>query len=204
MSNKVANVSSAIGIIGMTLLAVAVTYLFYTHIFIVNVCPAGRNLIATNSGPLCYPSINNTIILDGKSYYNNVTIINGSANVSVRFLGKNPLLSIWNQNISESAGNYVFLSIPDTFAVNMRYSSNVTTEMMILSNTGYVNWTEKRPYVKAADYIGSDISFWFNDSEGCAGYVAVIRQPNNKAFLLVPDETALYVPANHSTGICAA
>lgn len=203
MSNRIATAGSAIGVIGMTLLTIAVIYLFYNHIFIVNVCPTGRNLIVTDSGPVCYPSINDTIILDGKSYYNNVTIINGSTQVDIRFMGKQPLLSIWNTNISEAAGNYVFLTIPDTFSVDMHYTSNVTTEIMIMSNIGYVNWTEKHPYVTVVDYVGKDISFWFNDSDGCAGYVAVIKQPNDKAFLLVPDETVLYDPANHSTGICA-
>ncbi len=202
MSNKKAAAGAVVSVVGMTLLAIAVMYLFYTHTFIVNLCPTGKNLIDTAIGPMCYPSLNNTIIVDGKPYYNNVTVVNGSTQINFEVVGKEPLLSIWNQNISEPPKSYIFLTIPDTFSVHMQYVSNVTTDIIIMDNKNYIAWANKQPYTAVATYTGTSISFWFNESDGCAGYVAVITQPNGDAFSLVPHETALYAPSNHSTGAC--
>ena len=55
-------------------------------------------------------------------------------------------------------------------------------------------------YLYVAIETGQNSSTWFNESTGCAGYVAVIESVSGSAVTISPDEKILYDPANAPTG----
>ncbi len=191
----------------LVVVAIVVFYSFSHHIIAVNLCPTNTTLILLKSGPACFPQINNTVIVAGKPYSLNSSIAVSDGKLiplSFKFIGNDPLLYIWNQNATESPGSYVFLTIPDTFKVHMQYTSSASTVFMIMTNTQYVSWVNTgRVSSGVYSYTGTSISTWFNESAGCAGYVAVIKSTTGSGFAISPNETALYAPASAPTGACA-
>ena len=183
--------------IGLTILVVILLglflYSFYNHFLIPNEC-SGESLFLSNSSEYCIPYSVNAVIEGGSIHSLNFTLLNGK-----------PFLTIWTENLTESGNRYLFSAITDTFAIHMSYKSNATLDVMIMTNQQYVRWAESNETV--LNYVLSDInstsSFWFNESEGCAAYVMIIKSKNNVPFKISPDEQALYNPTNYATGACA-
>ncbi len=198
---------SIASVVFIVLVVIGVFYVFSRHIVLVNVCSGNETLIALSSGPSCYPNIYDTVIANGTPYSLNSSIaVSGGKSIPLdfRFIGDNPLLYIWNQNETET-GSYAFLTIPDTFKVHMQYTSSVATEFIVMTSAQYVQWVNSGETSNSNVYsiTGTSISVWFNDSAGCAGYVAVVKAQSGNGFTIYPNETALYDPASKATGVCA-
>ncbi|MGC8516524.1 MAG: hypothetical protein ACP5MT_01340 [Candidatus Acidifodinimicrobium sp.] len=182
---------------GLSLLIVALLSIFaysvYNHILILNEC-SGESLFLSNSSEYCIPYSVNAVIEGGSIHSLNFTLLNGK-----------PFLTIWTENLTESGNRYLFSAIPDTFAIHMSYKSNATLDVMIMTNQQYIRWADSNETV--LNYVLNDInstsSFWFNESEGCAAYVMIIKSENNVPFRISPDEQGLYNPTNYPTGACA-
>jgi hypothetical protein len=189
-------------------IAVVIFYVFSHHYVLIDTCGSNRTLVVSTSGPECLPNLNSTMIVYGKPYTINSSLAASDGEViplDFRFIGENPLFFIWNQNVSYPAGSYSFFAMPDTFKVHMQYTSNVETEFIIMTDSQYVNWVNAGESGSNGVYsiTGKSVSVWFNDSAGCAGYVAVIKAVSGGAFSISPNETALYDPASAPTGVCA-
>ncbi|MCL5101440.1 MAG: hypothetical protein M1348_02415 [Candidatus Parvarchaeota archaeon] len=200
--------STILGIIPIIIIVIVILYSFSHNFLIIDTCPGSHVLIVTSTARQCFPSFNQTVIVNGTPYTLNSSFAISDGSViplDFRFLGENPLLYIWNQNKSENPGSYVFLTIPDTFKMHMQYVSNVSTEFIIMNSSQYVRWVNSRGtnFKYVSSYSGRTISTWFNESAGCAGYVAIIKAVSNSAFFIAPNETALYDPAPNATGACA-
>ncbi len=196
---------SIASLIFIVLVAIGVFYVFSKHIVIVNVCSDNKTLIVLDSGPSCFPGVSG-VIAGGVPYFINSSTVASSVQLtplSFRFIGDDPLLYIWNQNMSVSARQYDFLTIPDTFKVHMQYTSSIPTEFMIMNSTEFARFETGKVYSYINSTTGASISLWFNESAGCAGYVAVIKSVSGAAFIIQPNETALYAPASEATGVCA-
>lgn len=186
--------------------AVVVLYIFSQHIVIFNLCPANTSLVVNGSKIVCYTDFAHSVIVKGQAYTLNSSLAVDDGQVALldfKFLDLQPLFEIWNQNSTESAGSYIFLTIPDTFKVHMAYKSSVPTEFIVMSNQEYVSFASTGTVKGVLTETGTDISVWFNDSAGCAGYVGVIKAVSGSAYSIQPNETALYSPAQNATGICA-
>ncbi|MEM3190523.1 MAG: hypothetical protein QW292_00090 [Candidatus Parvarchaeota archaeon] len=148
----------------------------------------------SSSQEYCVPGYVNAVVVNSSIYASNFQFLDGK-----------PFLTIWTESMTEPGDKYLFSSIPDTFAVHMSYTSNVTLEVMIMTNQQYVKWAESNETVVGyvLRYVNSTASFWFNQSEGCGAYVMVIKSANNTPFTVVPDEQALYDPSTNATGVCA-
>ncbi len=183
--------------IGLVVLIVALLglliYSFYDHLLIPNEC-LGESLFVSNSSEYCVPYSVNAVIEGGSLHAANFILSNGK-----------PFLTIWTENLTEPGDKYLFSAIPDTFAVHMSYTSNATLDVMIMTNQQYVRWAESNETVLSYIFrdINSTSSFWFNDSEGCAAYVMIIKSENNVPFEISPNEQALYDPSNSATGACS-
>lgn len=184
----------ALGFILLVAVAVAVVYALTSHLLIVNSCGADTTLIFDNGSGICLTHNSSAAFYGGKLIPLTFSFVNGS-----------PLLYIWNQPVTESANSYVFLSIPDTFKVHMQYNSTVGTRFMVMTNQQYVSWVNSGGTDTTNEFSlsGKQVSGWFNDSAGCAGYVAVIFSTSHSGFTIYPNETALYAPAQSPTGVCS-
>ncbi len=192
-------------VVFLLLIAAGVFYAFSQHILIFNRCPVDSTLVETVAGPVCYPSLNDTVIVKGSAYTLNSSIAVSDGRViplDFRFLGNQSLMDIWNQNESQSSGTYVFLTIPDTFKVHMQYRSNTDLQFLVMSDSEFVDFYRTGTANSEFSASGQNLSVWFNDSAGCAGYVAIIRAVDGGSFFIQPNETALYAPATGPTGIC--
>jgi hypothetical protein len=191
---KSSDAGQILSLLFIVLIAVGFFYAFSNHLLLINSCSENTTLVFKNGSGFCLTQNSSIAISEG-----NIIPL------SFRFINNSPLLYIWNQKISEPAGSYIFLSIPDTFRVHMQYNATTNTRFMVMTNQQYVNWVNSNG-VNTANVFelgGNSISGWFNDSAGCAGYVAVIISTSHSAFALYPNETALYAPASSSTGVCA-
>ncbi len=197
--------NSLISSVILVLILILIFFLFQQHILIINVC-TNSTLISFNGRLECMPPLNETVVVKGIPYTKNVTVIEGTVSpIDFSFIGNKPLLTVWNTNLSEPSNSYVFFGIPDAFAMHMSFKSNNILELIIMSNQQYVNWVnsngESTNYIDK--YVGDNVSIWFNESTGCAGYVGIIKPINNGPFSIYPNETVLYSPAPYPTGICA-
>ncbi len=194
----------------LVLVIVAVFYLFSNHILLVKTCAANQSLFSNSSSVYCVANGDINLILGGNlvSYTPNssVAVYNYSVKpLEFKFVGGSALFNIWNQPSLQQSDSFAFLTIPDTFKVHMQYTSSSPTEFLVMSNQQYVNWVNGGYRTSAVELsvTGSNISAWFNDSTGCAGYVAVIKSLGGGPFTIYPNETILYDPAPSPTGICA-
>lgn len=197
---------NVIAAVAFLIIAILIVYGFSQHYIVINTCSGGRTLIIMPSGPVCFPNIYNTIIVNGTPYTLNSSLAAYDGRViplDFKFVGDNPLLTIWNSNTS-SVSEY-FLTIPDTFKLHMQYTSDVPTEFIVMTSTQYAQWVSSRGSVINYVYevTGTSVSTWFNDSAGCAGYVAIIKAVSGSTFTISPNETALYDPAPQATGVCS-
>jgi hypothetical protein len=195
----------------LIVILIAILYGFKMHVILFNSCYFSNETLAVNgSGPFCLPNQGINIIINRSilSYYPNSTLGIHNQNVSAlpfSFLDGNPLITVWNEPTSLSFNSYSFLTIPDTFKVHMVYNASATTYFIVMTNQQYVNWVNTKNlqgnYV--AMQTGKNVSFWFNQSTGCAGYVAVIESVSGGPISISPDEKILYDPASSPTGACA-
>ncbi|MCL5009448.1 MAG: hypothetical protein M1433_00475 [Candidatus Parvarchaeota archaeon] len=194
MTTQSSLASTILGFILLIAIAGGIIYALSSHIILINTCSADSTLIFQNKTGLCLSHNSSIAISEG-------TIVP----LAFKFIGNNPLLYIWNQKISEKADSYVFMSIPDTFRVHMQYNATSDTEFLVMTNQQYVAWVNSNGANAASVFSlsGKQVSGWFNDSAGCAGYVAVIISTSHSAFSIYPNETALYDPAPSPTGVCA-
>lgn len=189
----------------------AIFYAFKMHIVVFNSCYFSNSTLAVNgSGPFCLPNNGVNIIINRSilSYYPNSTLAIHNQNVSAlpfSFLGSNALITIWNEPTSLAADSYSFLTIPDTFKMHMLYNASAVTNFIVMTNQQYVNWVNTKNLQNnyVAIETGKNISLWFNESTGCAGYVAVIEPVSGGQITISPDEKILYDPASSPTGACA-
>ncbi|MCL4399623.1 hypothetical protein M1293_03935 [Candidatus Parvarchaeota archaeon] len=189
-------------------------------------CGSGYIEIINSTNSYCVPYKSETVVTGGeiRSFSANSTFLVSNLSVepfSFYTLNGHIILPIWTAKTSVPSGLYSFLSIPDTFKIHMQYFSNVSTEFIVMSNSQYVNWVnDQNPVNSAIDWLlsaigvykqqpypllenGKNISVWFNQSSGCAGYVAVILSGSSKSFSITPNETAMYDPSPFPTGECA-
>jgi len=206
--SKTSRAIDVLSAIIFTIFIISIVYAVMNHYIIVNTCGSNYTLVSFNRTVFCFPQLNDTIIVKGEPYDLNSSLYFYKGQygpLDISFLDNHPLLSIWNSNSSYPSGSYVFLTIPDTFKVHFQYHSSVETELLIMTNTQYVNWVNSgmEKSTGVYQYVGYSPNFWFNDSQGCAGYVAIIKSLNGSGFTIEPNETALYDPTNYPTGICA-
>ncbi|EFD92414.1 MAG: hypothetical protein BJBARM5_0875 [Candidatus Parvarchaeum acidophilus ARMAN-5] len=212
MASKKRNIyGNIIAAVLLIFLLIVIFYVFKTHILVFNSCYFKNSALAVNnSGPFCLPNNGVNIIINKSilSYYPNTTLLINDKNVSAApfsFLGNKPYITVWNQPSSVAPDSYSFLTIPDTFKVHMEYNASVDTYFAVMTNQQYVNWVRSGGNINEdSTFIveGKNISAWFNESTGCAGYVAVIESVNGNAVSIFPDEKILYAPANAPTGAC--
>jgi hypothetical protein len=198
------------GALVFVLVVIGVFYVFQHHMAVINTCPSYSSMVLNGSRPYCVADNVSAIIINKQisSFYLNSSIGISDGRIfplSFRFIGNDPLLSIWNQNTSQFAGGYAFITIPDTFKVHMEYTTNVPTQFIVMTDSQFAQFYQTQQlngYVMEAQ--GTHISTWFNLSTGCAGYVAIIRSVSGGGFQIAPNETALYAPASAPTGACAS
>ncbi|MCL4372787.1 hypothetical protein M1384_01850 [Candidatus Parvarchaeota archaeon] len=198
-------------IVFLIIILIAIFYAFKMHVVLFNSCYFSNETLAVNgSGPFCLSNTGVNIIINRSilSYYPNSTLAIHNQNISAlpfSFLDNNPLITVWNEPTVLSADSYSFLTIPDTFKVHMVYNASVSTNFIVMTNQQYVEWvtTKQLNNNYVAIQTGKNISLWFNESTGCAGYVAVIESISGSAVAISPDEKILYDPATSPTGACA-
>ena len=198
-------------IVLLIIILIAIFYGFKMHIVLFNSCYFSNETLAVNgSGPFCLSNNGVNIIINRSilSYYPNSTLAIHNQNISAlpfSFIGSKPLITVWNQPTVLGPDSYSFLTIPDTFKVHMVYNASVPTDFIVMTNQQYVEWVNTRQINN--NYVaiekGQNISMWFNESTGCAGYVAVIESISGSAVTISPDEKILYDPATSPTGACA-
>lgn len=198
------NSSTSISIV-IIIFALLIFLFLQQRILVVNEC-INSTLVVYHGKAECMPPLNQTIVVNGIPYTKNTTVINGNASaINFKFIGNKPFLTVWNTKLSEPSNSYVFFGIPDAFAMHMSFISNNTLEMLIMTNEQYVNWATSNGATTGyvSKYIGKNVSIWFNESEGCAGYIAIIKSFNNGPFSIDPNETILYSPTPYPTGVCS-
>lgn len=202
--------TNVLAVVFLAVLLAGIFYAFKLHIFLFNSCRFSNSTLAVNnSGPFCLSSSSVNVIINGSilSYYPNSTLAihdQGVFAIPFSFMGNKPLITVWNEPSFLSAGSYSFLTIPDTFKVHMEYNATTDTRFIVMTNQQYVSWANtKNLNNNILIETGRRISVWFNQSTGCAGYVAIIESVSGAAFTVTPNEQILYDPASSPTGACA-
>ncbi len=121
-----------------------------------------------------------------------------------------PTLPMWNScggPCTVSAGAVRVGSVPDTFQLQISFTSDVPVHTYVLT---FHQWTEfdncafslrcVRGSYQAFDATTS-LSQTVDDAEGCSGYVWVLQADG--AGTIKPDVKIRYQPADHPTGVCA-
>ncbi len=114
-------------------------------------------------------------------------------------------LLVWNVPADVTPHSYLFATMFDTFRMSINLRANGTLDVYVFTPTQYAAFEQNggRPSAYVGYYSGSQISFEWNLSTGCAGYVYVIYDPGSTVLQIVPHVTATYSPSSVSTGICS-
>jgi hypothetical protein len=113
---------------------------------------------------------------------------------------------VWNVPATIKPHSYLFSSMFDTFKMQVELNSNSSIYVYVFTPTEYVDFQENSANAQKweARFSGSVISFDWNLSTGCAGYIWVVYNPSSQAVLVKPYVTAVYDPAQSPTGVCAS
>jgi hypothetical protein len=123
---------------------------------------------------------------------------------------RSPTLAMWNSckgPCTISSGGVRLGSVPDTFQLQINFSSDAPVRVYVLS---FHQWTEfdscglsTRCVAGAFTAYGPATSMQqnFDDAEGCAGYVWVLQADSDAT--VKPDFKVRYMPAAQPTGVCA-
>jgi hypothetical protein len=210
-SKQGTTLSNILAIVLLIIILVAVFYGFKSHIMVFNSCYFSNSTLAVNSnGPFCLANNVINIIINRSilSYYSNSTLAVHNQNVSAlpfSFLDGKPYITVWNEPSSIGLDSYSFLTIPDTFKVHMQYNATADTYFIVMTNQQYISWVRNGGSLVNDTTLltkGKNVAVWFNESTGCAGYVAVIESTNKQPVSITPNEQILYDPASAPTGAC--
>ncbi len=114
-------------------------------------------------------------------------------------------LAVWNVPAVVKPHSYLFSTMFDTFKMHIHIDANSTVYVYVFTPSEYVAFYDSGGSVRSSveAFSGEAISFTFNLSTGCAGYVWVVYNPSNSAVLVQPDVTAVYSPSSQATGACS-
>jgi len=114
----------------------------------------------------------------------------------------NQSLNIWG--IPQTVGPHGFIEweLLDTFDNRINLLTNSTANVLTMGIFQFVDFDSGQPY--AVIYNSTSTSFHYDSriSEGCSGYVLVIRNPSNASMQVIPNVTATYEPTPFLTGFC--
>ena len=109
-----------------------------------------------------------------------------------------------NNQITQTIGanEYVLGTLADTFAIHFEESSNVTLKLVIMNINQYNQYVATGIENVTRIQTGKNINFWFNESEGCSGYVDLLTSLNGESFSYEPNDSVEYRPSPVVTGFC--
>ena len=98
----------------------------------------------------------------------------------------------------------------DTFSNHIQISVNTNISVGVMTIDQYaifkadLTFNKTTPYTMTSFYNGTNIDFYFNESEGCNEYMYIIynNTGNLGPFTITPNITASYNPSPQLTGIC--
>ena len=120
-------------------------------------------------------------------------------------------IPIWQRNASVKGRGYLEMGLLDTFDnhIQAQADTNITIAVMTIDQYSILRadvfYGLNHPYNTTAFYNGTRINFWFNQSEGCSGYIYIIYRNDHtlRGFNVSMNTTAVYNPASNQTGVCA-
>jgi len=114
-------------------------------------------------------------------------------------------LVVWNVPATVEPNSYLFSTMFDTFKMSINIRANSTVYVYVFTPSEFVDFYESGGAVRnpVQSYAGDSISFTFNLSTGCAGYIWVIYNPSNTPVVIKPYVTAVYSPSSQATGVCS-
>lgn len=125
-----------------------------------------------------------------------------SKNIIYQYPASNKSISIWGRQKSINPGSSIEWELLDTFDNHISILTNATANVMIMSIGDYSRWTFGLPYTVIYNSTGNQFHYDEPISEGCAGYVLVVRDVSNTSLLITPDVTATYEWTPFLTGLC--
>ena len=115
----------------------------------------------------------------------------------------NHSIGIWGLTQSVGPHGYIIWELLDTFDNHISISTNTTSNMMILGIFQFTSFVEGHPYSTIYNSTSTHYEYDVPVSEGCAGYVLVIRNLANHTMSVIPDVTATYEYTPFLTGYCS-
>ncbi len=112
---------------------------------------------------------------------------------------------VWNVPATVKPGDYLFSTMFDTFKMYIDIRANSTVYVYVFTPSEFADFYESGGAVRnpVQSYAGESISFTFNLSTGCAGYIWVIYNPSSAPVVIKPYVTAIYSPSSQATGVCS-
>lgn len=111
-------------------------------------------------------------------------------------------IGIWRTSLGQTypANTVAVGFMMDTFDNHIVITSNKTISLQVLSIPEYEAYIRGENYTITTNYLSKNIDFWFNESEGCSGYIYLVQ--TNQSTRVFPDVSAKYNPSSNATGIC--
>jgi hypothetical protein len=115
----------------------------------------------------------------------------------------NQSIGIWGLSQDAAPHGYIVWELLDTFDNHISLSTNTTANVMILGIFQFVKFVNDEPYTVVFNSTGTQFHYDEPVSEGCAGYVLVVRNLTNQTMEITPDVTATYEYTPFLTGYCS-
>jgi len=115
----------------------------------------------------------------------------------------NKSIDIWGGSQNLAPDSYVVWELLDTFDNHISFHTSGTANMMILGIFQFVRLVNKQPYTVIFNSTGTQFQYDEPISEGCGGYVLVLRNLTNTTLNIMPDVTATYEYTPFFTGDCS-
>jgi hypothetical protein len=134
---------------------------------------------------------------------------NGYANIPAYLTWQGPQIPVWQRTATVKHG-YLEYGMLDTFDnhIQAQADTNITIAIMTIEQYAILRadvfYGLNHPYNTTAFYNGTNINFWFNQSEGCSVYIYIIYRNDHtlRGFNVTMNATAIYNPAKNLTGVC--
>lgn len=116
--------------------------------------------------------------------------------------GVNSTILIWTIPEPLKPKGLVEWFLLDDFVNYVNVSTNGTANYLLLSPEAFGNFTHAYAYIPIDNYTGMHYQRVERLSQGCSGYVLVIRNTTNSTELVIPDINVAYQPTPFLTGTC--
>ncbi len=117
--------------------------------------------------------------------------------------GVNATFQIWGIPQTMGPKSSEAWDLLDTFINHININTTSPSRFYIFDLDDFALWYTHKFSIPLVNQTGTNFSYEFEPSVGCAVYVLVIQNLENSSNTIIPHVTATYAPSLFLTGVCA-